>query len=354
MSIFDFSVSRDGYLVNEHTSEVNQELLSEGVCCVDNTVEFERDWGNRIRALAERVYNLQFNTDMRPGNLQDFEALNSTIVDIAKKIAETSSYDVHLMNPTREYLLGNVRNIIQPHFLKLSANAAVLDNKIRNAGVSQTTCQLKNFGYSYQAARVADVIQSAMSAGLSSAIVEPRNLKTFRDYDVVSSLAQYDSFSNMFADTFGDLQNPKLPFITTSCVGDAPATDIISSIIRYPVDRISTNTSGSDDVIYAPYKVVAIAANQNLDEIYETGDIQQSTYVRLAQMAYTVVNLFNTFWMSSYAMASEVINMMYRREYVRNVISIGTADERPAPTPVAVPVAPAQAEVPAEPEYAGE
>lgn len=352
MSIFDFSVSRDGYLVNEHTSEVNQELLSEGVCCVDNTAEFERDWGNRIRALGELVYNLQFNTDMRPGNLQDFEVLNSTIVDIAKKIAELSAYDTHLMNPTREYLIGNVRNMVQPYFLKLSANAAVLDNKIRNAGVSQTMCQLKNFGYSYQAARAAEVIQTAMNAGLSSQIIEPRNLKSYRDYDVVSSLAQYDSFSNMFADTFGELQNPKLPFITTSCVGEAPASDVINSAVRFPVDCVRDRI-GSDDVIYGPYKTIAVAASQNLDEIYETGDIQQSTYVRLAQMAYTVVNLFNAFWMSSYAMASEVINMMYRREYVRNIITIGTADERQMPAVSAVPVAPAQAEVPPEPEYAG-
>jgi len=343
MSVMDFEVTKDGYCIKNAVLEdsINESSTfnAEVVCST---------WAARLKNIAHDVYSLQYDTDMHPSTLSEFEVLNSRIVHISNTLADMMACETRVMKAKSDAIRLSTHAIAAPYALIISANMMKIVAEINKSGMSNFRLNHKPKMGSYYGS-IGDIllgINTELSAGLSSRIVETDMLIASKIYGAADLYQDFDSFRDVFEYIFGAYNEECNPFDTDY----VDAKFMLSQIVEcarsgdefHGKPRFYDSTS--DMICYAPFKAVSRGSFENLEEVYRVG-LTEGVYDRLVKMAYTVVNEFNVFWQLSYMNMVTLLNNISIRDYTEDVCKKIAAMNKPAPQPQ---------HVPATPEYVGE
>lgn len=343
MSVMDFEVTKDGYCIRNAVPEdsINESSTfnAEVICST---------WATKLKNIAHDVYSLQYDTDMHPNTVAEFEVLNSRIVNISNTLADMMACETHVMKAKSDAIRLSTHAITAPYALIISMNMMKIAAEINKSGMSNFRLNHKPKMHNYYGP-INDIllgINTELSAGLSHIIVETDMLVASKTYGAIDLYQDFDSFRDVFEYIFGAYGEESAPFDTEY----VDAKHMLSQIVDYARSadefhgrpRYYDNTS--DLICYAPFKAVSRGSFENLEEVYRFG-LTERVYNRLAQMAYTVVNEFNVFWQLSYMNMTTLLNNISIRDYAEDVCKKIAAMNKPAPQPQPVP---------ATPEYVGE
>ena len=311
MSVLDYSVSRDGYLVSDHASELTEAALQETIDAVGNSFEGDIQWRNKIRAIADEVYRILHNTDMRPEDISSFEILNSTIVNLANKIADCTAKENVSWSVLHRVTRKSTNETLEPYLLKLMANKKRISTLLVKSGQSFESVSPLVFVDTYRIPDMIAAIQSIVCSGLSNRIIDIPQLMEARDEYTLEHLSEYQSFEEIL-----NMILSSDVLYASMFVPEYDCNRFIDDIRRNNRCEIKFEDGLDDrDCVYAPYKAIARAALDNLDEIYDAQGIPETAYNRLASMAFTLVNLFNVYWITSYIEYVSFVDKIKQRKY---------------------------------------
>lgn len=316
MSVLDYSVSRDGYLVSDHASELTEAALQETIDAVGNSFEGDIQWRNKIRAIADEVYRILHNTDMRPEDISSFEILNSTIVNLANKIADCTAKENVSWSVLHRVTRKSTNETLEPYLLKLMANKKRISTLLVKSGQSFESVSPLVFVDTYRIPDMIAAIQSIVCSGLSNRIIDIPQLMEARDEYTLEHLSEYQSFEEIL-----NMILSSDVLYASMFVPEYDCNRFIGDIRRNNRCEIKFEDGLDDrDCVYAPYKAIARAALDNLDEIYDAQGIPETAYNRLASMAFTLVNLFNVYWITSYIEYVSFVDKIKQRKYADMII----------------------------------
>ena len=344
MSVMDFEVTKDGYCIK---NAVPDESINES--STFNSDVICSTWAVKMKNIAHDVYSLQYDTDMRPSTLSEFEVLNSRIVNVSNTLADMIACETNVMKAKNKAIRLSTHAIASPYALAISANMMKIAAEINKSGMSNFRLQYKPKLFSYYGATddIFRSINTELSAGLSTRIVETDMLIAAKAYNAIDLYQDFDSFKDVFEYIFGSYNETIAPFDTEY----VDAKNMLSQIVEQA--RMHPDSNGfprfcddaSDLVCYASFKAVSRGSFENLEDVYRNGTISDTVYDRLAKMAMTVVNEFNVFWQLSYRNMTALLNNISIRDYAEDVCKKIAAMNKPAPQMQPAPVTP---------EYVGE
>ena len=345
MSVMDFEVTKDGYCVK---TAVPDESINES--STFNAETICSTWASKMKNIAHDVYSLQYDTDMRPSTISEFEVLNSRIVNVSNTLADMMACETNVLKAKNKAIRLSTHAIASPYALVISANMMKIAAEINKSGMSNFRMHYKPklFNYYGMGNDIFCSINTELSAGLSNRIVETDMLVAAKVYNAIDLYQDFDSFKDVFEYIFGSYGETIALFDTEY----VDAKNILSQIVEqarthpdYSNGFPHSCDSASDLVCYASFKAVSRSSFENLEDVYSNGTIPDTVYDRLAKMAMTVVNEFNVFWQLSYMNMMTLLNNISIRDYAEDVCKKVAAMNKPAPQPQPVP---------ATPEYVGE
>lgn len=344
MSVMDFEVTKDGYCIK---NAVPDESINES--STFNADVICSTWATKLKNIAHDVYSLQYDTDMRPSTISEFEVLNSYIVSASNTLADLMACDTNVMKAKDEAIRLSTHAIASPYALAISANMMKIVAEINKSELSNFRLHYKPklFTYYGPTDEILHSINTELTAGLSSRIIETDMLVSAKVYGAIDLYQDFDSFKDVFEYIFGSYNETVAPFDTEYIDAKNMLSQIVDQARMDPCSngrpRFCDNTS--DLVCYASFKAVSRGSFENLEDVYRNGTISDTVYDRLAKMAMTVVNEFNVFWQLSYRNMATLLNNISIRDYAEDVCKKVAAMNKPAPQPQIVP---------ATPEYVGE
>ena len=344
MSVMDFEVTKDGYCIK---NVVPDESINES--STFNADAIRSAWADRLKNIAHDIYGLQYDTDMRPSTISEFEVLNSRIVRVSNTLADLMACDTNVLKAKNNAIRLSTHAIASPYALAISANMMKIAAEINKSGMSNFRLHYKPklFNYYGPTDDILRSINTELSAGLSSRIVETDTLIAAKVYGAIDMYQDFDSFKDVFEYIFGSYGEIATPFDTEYVDAKNMLSQIADQARMHPdsngFPRFCDNAS--DLVCYASFKAVSRGSFENLEDVYCSGTISDTVYDRLAKMAMTVVNEFNVFWQLSYRNMTTLLNNISIRDYAEDVCKKIAAMNKPAPQMQPAPVTP---------EYVGE
>lgn len=299
MSVLDFFISRSGYMANSYLTDETVNMLTEAVGDSIETENCVDKWVSTVRDIGLQVYDLQFNTDMRPSSIQEFEALNERIRILSDKIANLACYT----NACNAKYVRNSEAVVStkmlPHLVHLMAHKAELLKRAESGDFYIYAPKVKIVSDPYRLNGIFSCIDSELCSGLSNKIIDIPILLDIRDDYALEIMYSYQSFRDLFHELFGDEANDCTPFVY-EVTRETDAVNYLINRIKADHDCLTACqiTTYDDPVKFIPYKAIAKTSLDNLDDLYGKVEVPDNLYDRVARMAYTVVNVFNNVWLS--------------------------------------------------------
>lgn len=314
MSVLDYSVSRDGYLVSDHVSELTESALQETINEMEKSFGVEIHWREKIGKLSQEIYNLRHNTDMRPDTIDVFEVLNSKIAHLANVIADSSAKDSAVWDAMHSAIQKSIKRFVEPYLMQLMANKKRVDNKMHQDGYSYEELAPTIFVDRYRVPYMIKTIQSQIDSGLTNKIIDIPELCSVRDEYALENLCEYESFESVLNQILsGDS-------LFTSVYVGYECNRLIMDAKEPSYSSVDFYDRNAEHCSFGPYKAIARASMDNLDDIYNSQSIPESAYERLSAMACTLVNLFNVYWITSYISLASIASDIKAKQYAEYVI----------------------------------
>ena len=341
MSILDFTVS-SGVCLNEYASEETiHEMDVRAVAPAQNRTDIWEspesifnNWASRIRPIAQRVYDLQMNTNFGDMDAQRISALVSDTVNLAGIIASESAYINSVYTAYHSNMQQLIIAFIRPNIVQISANRAKI---IRECGSKiHISRYYPRVADAYCCRRIAECITSMFSNGVSDTICSPRMIcaAIVNNSDVIK-IEDMSSFIEAVDYAIG-IQNP------AGVVYDIePKTADAMSLLRWLIEDHDNGIIGSytegpvnKDIRFA-YGAVSKYRVEIMNDIAYNGNavIPDSVVQKVGKLAFTVVNMFSALFMDTYCKISDVANdaanVLAKKQYIDRAIQVCTAGNMP-------------------------
>lgn len=323
MSVLDFSVSRDGYLIDTQLSEYTPERINEAIVEMGSGFGMEVKWREKTSAIFERITRLRYNTDMRPSSIDEFEQLNSEILNLADIIAKQTcknavSYPIFIRSLRKQSTA-----IIEPHMLRLELNMRKIRTKMDESHIYRMGVSPRFFTHYSMIHYMTGMIDNEFANGLSDQIVDLPYIVANAGPEITENLPDVESFDDLLRSL---LSSDSELFDVSPCKGEDIKRVVME--IREQMDfdyasmRLAKKLSSTTEICFAPFKMISRAAMKNLDEVYEAGRIPDSVYIHLVDMANTVINMFTSCWINSYMNLAEIKDAVEYNIYLHKVIDV--------------------------------
>lgn len=280
-----------------------------------------------MRALANQVYDIQFNSNFNPVEVSELEQLNGRIVQLSTKIANLVAQYGELCRAYSRTAWLYVSPIVKPHIIRLSANSARIKREFEPLSYSEF---IPKFGRAFDLHDTFANMKLGVTGGLSDAIIEPQFLVTAGDAFTINYLSDFKTFYEVVDYCIGlksdGSEGGIMPckVITKPCDLWATIRHCVNcendSVLCYDFDELDRSNMSI-------FSAISKASAEVLDMVYDAnGNIPDKAVELLGRMAFSLVNVFNLYFMVTYdgtcKIASDVNKAKVAAENVQAALNI--------------------------------